>query len=71
MGGKGETRSAPIKKAIEELVRSHPYTQIDYISLCNPVTLDDVDPLAGETLLALAVRVGKTRLIDNGVLGKA
>jgi pantoate--beta-alanine ligase len=71
MVGKGEIRSATIKKAIEELVRSHPYTQIDYINLCDPVTLDDVDALTGETLLALAVRVGKTRLIDNCVLGKA
>jgi pantoate--beta-alanine ligase len=71
MVGKGEARSATIKKAIEELVRSHPYTQIDYVSLCDPVTLDDVDTLADETLLALAVRVGKTRLIDNCVLGKA
>jgi len=71
MVGKGERRSAVIKKAIEELVRSHPYTQVDYVSLCDPVTLDDVDPLRGETLLALAVRVGKTRLIDNCVLGKS
>ena len=59
-----------IKEAIEELVRSHPYTQIDYIHLCDPVTLEDVETLKGETLLALAVRVGKTRLIDNCVLGK-
>ena len=71
MVGKGETRSATIRKAVEELVRSHPYTQIDYVSLCDPVTLDDVETLAGETLLALAVRVGKTRLIDNCVMGKA
>jgi len=71
MVGKGERRSAAIKKAVEEFVRSHPYTQVDYVSLCDPVTLDDVDPLRGETLLALAVRVGKTRLIDNCVLGKS
>jgi len=70
MVGKGETRSATIKKAIEELVGKHPYTQIDYVSLCDPVTLDDVDTLRNETLLALAVRVGKTRLIDNCVLGE-
>jgi pantothenate synthetase len=57
-------------KAIEELVRSHPHTQIDYVTLCDPVTLDDMDTLRNETLLALAVRVGKTRLIDNCVLGK-
>ncbi len=71
MVSKGETRSATIKKAIEDLVRSHPYTQIDYVNLCDPFTLDGVDTLTGETLLALAVKVGKTRLIDNCVLGKA
>ena len=71
MLGKGETRSAVIKGAVEELIRSHAYTQIDYVNLCDPVTLDDVDRLTGETLLALAVKVGKTRLIDNCVLGKA
>ena len=71
MAGKGEIRSAFIKKAMEDLIRSHPHTQIDYVSLTDPVTLDDVDTLAGETLLALAVRVGKTRLTDNCVLGKA
>jgi pantoate--beta-alanine ligase len=71
MVSKGETRSATIKKAIEDLVRSHPYTQIDYVNLCDPFTLDDVDNLTGETRLALAVKVGKTRLIDNCVLGKA
>jgi len=70
MVAKGETRSAAIKKAIEDLIRSYPYTQIDYINLCDPVTLEDVDTLKGETLLALAVRVGKTRLIDNCVLGE-
>jgi len=71
MAGKGEIRSAFIKKAMEDLIRSHPHTQIDYVSLTDPVTLDDVDTLTGETLLALAVRVGKTRLTDNCVLGKA
>ncbi len=69
MVDKGETRSAAIKKTIEKLVRNHPYTRIDYVSLCDPVTLEDVNTLKGETLLALAVRVGKTQLIDNCVLG--
>jgi len=70
MVDKGESRCATIKKAIEDTVRSHPYTQIDYVNLCDPVTLEDVDLLDDETLLALAVRVGNTRLIDNCVLGK-
>lgn len=70
MVNQGETRCATIKKAVEDLVLSHPYTQIDYVSLCDPVTLEEVDRLSGETLLALAVRVGKTRLIDNCILGR-
>ena len=70
MVNQGETRCAAIKKAVEDLVLSHPYTQIDYVNLCDPVTLEDVDRLSGETLLALAVRVGKTRLIDNCLLGR-
>jgi pantothenate synthetase len=44
--------------------------KIDQVNPCDPVTLDDVHALSGDPLLALAIRVGKTRLIDNWVLGK-
>jgi pantothenate synthetase len=44
--------------------------EIDYLNLCDPVTLGDVDALSGETLQALIVRVGKTRPIDCCVVGK-
>jgi pantoate--beta-alanine ligase len=67
---KGERDAAAIRAAVEPLIRSHPHTKIDYVTLCDPVTLEDVETLHGETLLALAVRVGKTRLIDNCLLGK-
>jgi len=70
MVGRGEKRAEEIKKAVEGLILSHPYTKIDYVTLCDPVTLEDVAHLEGETLLALAVRVGKTRLIDNIRLGR-
>lgn len=70
MYDKGERDAAVIKKAVAKLILSHPYTQIDYVNLSNPVTLKDVETLSGETLLALAVKVGKTRLIDNCILGK-
>ena len=56
-----------IRKATD-FIRSFPYTNIDYVSVCNPETLADVDRLVGPTLMALAVRVGKTRLIDNKIL---
>ncbi len=38
---------------------------IDYIAAVDPLTLKPVDTLEGPTLLAIAVRVGNTRLIDN------
>jgi pantoate--beta-alanine ligase len=66
----GERGARVIKKAIESLILSHPHTEIDYVTLCDPVTLEDVETLTDETLLALAVRVGTTRLIDNRVLCK-
>jgi len=67
----GEIQAEVITDAVRSLVLSHPLTEIDYVSLCDPVTLEPVDLLEGETLFALAVRVGKTRLIDNCLLRKA
>lgn len=59
------------EKLVEEAKREilgMPGTEIDYIDLCDPVTLDEIHTLSGPALMALAVRVGKTRLIDNAVL---
>jgi pantoate--beta-alanine ligase len=42
--------------------------RVDYLSLCDPQTLEDVALIQKETLMAMAVWVGKTRLIDNRVL---
>jgi len=68
MVSRGERKADEIKRAVQELILNHPFTKIDYVSVCDPVTLEDVDVLRGNTLLALAVRVGKTRLIDNCIL---
>lgn len=50
------------------LIGSHPHTRIDYVTLCDPETLEDVHVLEGPSLMALAVHVGKTRLVDNTIL---
>ena len=65
----GERNSQNLRTAIEELILSHPLTEIDYISICDPMTLEDVDRIENEALLALAVKVGKARLIDNCLIG--
>jgi len=66
----GENQAEAIGNAVRSLVLDHPFTEIDYVAFCDPVTLDPVDVIEEETLLALAVRVGKTRLIDNCQLRK-
>ncbi len=66
----GVKEASVIKQAIESLIHTYPFTNIDYVTLCDPLTLVDIDTLGDETLLALAVRVGKTRLIDNCLIRK-
>ncbi len=64
----GITDAGLIQEAVESLIKSNPFTAIDYITLCDTITLEDIDSLGKKSLLALAVRVGKTRLIDNCVI---
>lgn len=61
----GEKRSEVIIASLSELILSCPYTSIDYINICDPETLEDISTVDGKGLLAMAVKVGKTRLIDN------
>ena len=68
MVAKGERDPAKIKNAVMELILNQPFTEIDYITICNPEKLTDIERIDRPSLLALAVRVGKTRLIDNVIL---
>jgi pantoate--beta-alanine ligase len=61
----GERDTEKIKASARDLISSHPFTEIDYISICDLLTLEDINAIKEKALLALAVRVGKTRLIDN------
>jgi len=68
LAAKGEMNTTALKDKIERFILSFPETQIDYISFCHPETLEDIDYITDEALLALAVKVGKTRLIDNTII---
>jgi pantothenate synthetase len=46
------------------------HVNIDYVAAVDPVTLKNVEVVNGPTVLAVAARVGKTRLIDNVVVGQ-
>jgi pantoate--beta-alanine ligase len=60
--------AAKIIDAAAKLIRSHPETEIDYITICDPETLDDMKTIDKPALMALAVKIGKARLIDNMIL---
>jgi pantoate--beta-alanine ligase len=69
MFSQGKKDVQKMREAVEKLILSHPFTEIDYINICDPMSLEDVDRIEGEALLALAVKVGKARLIDNCLIG--
>ncbi len=59
------------KKIIEEMtsiIKSTKNTKIDYVSIVNADTLEDVSRINGKAVATVAVRVGETRLIDNIIL---
>nr|WP_246167839.1 pantoate--beta-alanine ligase [Thermosulfurimonas marina] len=64
----GERRAEVLKKEIVEFIQAHPGTRIDYVEFRDPETLEEKTRVDGPTLLALAVFVGKARLIDNTIL---
>ncbi len=64
----GERDAQTILKAVNDCLTKGGGATVDYAKLCNPETIEDVEGIGGPTLLALAVWVGKTRLIDNCVL---
>lgn len=66
----GERNAAVMIKKAEALIKSAPFTEIDYVKVCDTSTLEDVNEITQEAVMALAVKVGKTRLIDNSVLGE-
>lgn len=61
----GERRAAVIIKKVEETIRQEPLAKIDYIEIADLDELEPIEMIKDESLLALAVWVGKTRLIDN------
>jgi pantoate--beta-alanine ligase len=64
----GETGARGITEAVKREIAQEPLAHLEYVKLCDTVDLTDVDEVRDRALLALAVRIGKTRLIDNRVL---
>lgn len=65
----GERNAAALRRIMSETIRSEPLAQEQYVSCADFETLEELERVDGKALLSMAVFVGKTRLIDNLVLG--
>ena len=66
--GAGNRDTADLKHRMRRLISAVPTAAIDYISIADPATLDELDTVSGPAVILLAVKIGATRLIDNIVI---
>jgi len=64
----GENDAKRLRQEMTALIQKEPLASIDYVSIADPETLDELDTVKSPALVSLAVKIGKTRLIDNIVL---
>jgi len=64
----GETDAQAIRQQMTALIQKEPLAAIDYVSVADPETLDELDKVSPPALVSMAVKIGKTRLIDNVVV---
>lgn len=64
----GETSATVVKKAISEKIATEPLARIDYVDVVDFDTITPIEQIKGNTLVAIAVYIGKTRLIDNFII---
>jgi len=61
----GERKSEKINKVMSKSILDHRLASVDYIEIVDSQTLKKIKTIKGKILIALAVKIGKTRLIDN------
>lgn len=65
----GERDGEPLRALMRQTIAAEPLAQMQYVSCADYDTLEELEKITGKALLSMAVFVGKTRLIDNFVLG--
>ena len=61
----GETDAEKIVQEMKNLIETEPLAKIDYVQAVDAVSMQPVSKMEGAVLVAMAVYIGKTRLIDN------
>jgi pantoate--beta-alanine ligase len=65
----GERNADVLRNKMKEILASEPLANVQYVSCANYDSLGELNVIEGKALLSMAVFIGKTRLIDNFVLG--
>ena len=66
----GEKSPEKIYNKVIEVIKSEELARVDYVELVDFDTFDRIDTLAETNLIAMAVYIGNTRLIDNIVINR-
>ena len=66
----GETDAQAVRKAITQESEKEPMAKIDYVDVVDFDTITPIEIIQGSVLVAIAVYIGKTRLIDNFIVEK-
>jgi pantoate--beta-alanine ligase len=64
----GETNADIIRQHMTSLIGREPLAKVEYVSIADADTLEELSKIERSALASLAVRIGKTRLIDNIIL---
>jgi pantoate--beta-alanine ligase len=68
--GEGERDAGVISRSIAEAVAAEPLARLDYIEIADPGTLRPLERIDRDALVAMAVFIGRTRLIDNFLISR-
>ena len=67
----GQRNTAKILEAVTDSLSGDPLLSVEYAKICDTETIEDLAHIEKEAVIALAAKVGTTRLIDNYVFGEA
>ena len=65
----GERQGDELRRTMRQVLAAEPLLHVDYVSVADPGSMQELRTVTDRALLSLAVRIGNTRLIDNIVVG--
>jgi pantoate--beta-alanine ligase len=66
----GERSAGALLGTVRRVLATEPAVELEYVAIVEPATLAPVETVGADTVVALAARLGRTRLIDNVILGQ-